>query len=371
MHQNKFTLFVEIGFWNAILFLTRSQLIIFLISILFFYFIVFIQSKNIKYFLGILTILASFVTCCIPQLFFLSKKIGQINSSTLIFFDQYQASNFLSHLSVLVQYNTFFEFIYYKLYGFIIAFSPWGKYSYSTTFHGFQYSVILILITLFIICLQQKNRKNIYKIIQDTFHDPKKYFLLFFIIFSLTYFLSIHMLHKKLWSTWNFPTRHALLCSFLFFLSFVYLLKQKLYPKIRKITLIVFLLATLIGLKSITFQTIHSFHSSNFYQNKKYLIHWLKKEFNQKHSLSVAMSNPQKISTYVAGINFHWIYHNTSLKDLKNLFFKLNIDYLILSKKEYQEIQKKIDGFNNFFFLQQGDLSGFLIFHPFKKMKHP
>ncbi len=360
--------FLEIGIWSAILLLVRSQFIIFLISVVFFYFVLLLWSRNMKYLWGICMLTLSFLVVYAPQLFFLSERLGQVNQGTLFFFDQYQASDALSRLNVLVKYENFFQFLYYKLYGFGVAFFPWGKYSYSAAFHGFQYSFILMLFTIPVVCFSSKNRKILCDRTQDLLSWPEKRFLLFLIIFALASFLSIHMLHKTLWAFWNFSTRHALLCSFIFFLAFLFLLRQSLYPKLKKTALFIFLAATLIGVGSLIFQTIHQTSFPKYSEKKVDLIYWFKSELSKKPSLSIAMPNPQKISVYSEGVNFHWIYYNTSKKDFKTLFSELGVDYLLLPQNEYTKLVKKIKNFSQLFTKQKKMLSGFFVLSPTKKL---
>ena len=364
----KFTTFLEIGIWSALLLLVRSQFIIFLISVVFFYLIILVWSRNMKYCLGICIIILSFLVSYAPQLFFLSEKLGQVNQGTVLFFDQYQASNTLSKLNVLVKYENFSQFLYYKLRGFWIAFFPWGKYSYSTTFHGFQYSFIVALFMIPSIYFSSKNRKILYDKIKKLLSQPENFFFVFLTIFTLASFFSIHMLHKKLWATWNFATRHALVCSFIFFLSFVFLFKQAFFSKIKKFALFLFLIATFVGMGNLTLQTINQIYSSQFSEKKVDLIHWFKNELAKKTSLTIAMPHPQKISVYSEGVNFHWVYHNTSKKDFKILFSELGSDYLLLSHNKYKKFTKKISNFSQLFTKQKKMLSGFFVLSPTKEL---
>ena len=268
MRSDRMATFIEIGVWSAVLLLVRSQLVVFFMSVIFFYLLVLFSSRNIKYLAGIFMLIVSFFITYSPQLIFLSKKFGQINPATILFFDQYQASNLLSKLHVLMRYETFVEFLYYKIYGLGVAFLPWGKYSYSMTFHGFQYSLIGASLLACITYSSKKNRDILHKEISDLLFQPEKKFFLFFLIFSLAFFCSIQMLHKTLWATWNFPTRHALVCSFIFFLGFLYLFKQTLCPTVRKLALFIFLLATSIGVGNLVVQTMNQVYSSKFSKKK-------------------------------------------------------------------------------------------------------
>ena len=98
------------------------------------------------------------------------------------------------------------------------------------------------------------------------------------------------------------------------------------------------------------------------------LIRWFKYKRSIHSSLNIAMPNPQKISAYSKGVNFHWVYYNTSSKDFKALFSKLGVDYLLLPQKEYEQFTRKIKSFNQLFTKQKKKISGFLILSPSKKL---
>ena len=368
MPRCRFITGLEIGLWAAILFLTRSQFIVFLFSVCFFYLMVWVLARQIKYLAVTFTIIASFLLCSTPQLIFLFKSLGVTNPLAILFFDQYQASAWLSPLDVLVGYRDVFEFLYYKFTGVMVAFLPWGKYSYAQTFHLFQYSFVLLVFILLWVYRKRTIRKDLYQKIKAYILNEEKHFILFFIFFAAAAFASIHLLHKKMWAVWNFPTRHSLICSLIFFLSFIYLFKQNLYPWLKQAALYIFFLGVLVGVVNLSTQTVNQLYSETYSNKMSSLIHWLKNESAQKPSLRVAMWNPQKLSVYTDGVDFHWIYYNTSQKDLRNLFTKLGVNYLLLKESERRVFQKKIDLFEQLFSVKVDNLSGYTVLYLSKNL---
>ncbi len=344
----------EFGIWSAVLFLIRSQFIIFFISLIVFYIILLSFYKRIGYLKWILISSAGFLLFNVPQMIHLYHKVHDIGINSIIFFDQYQASSLLTPIQSIVDYENIFTWFWFKIYGFFIAFLPFGKKSYIINFYGFQYSFVLA----FIVLVWKKNYRHIYDKLTKFVLEPKDYIILFFIIFAFIEFISIHLIHKKMWAVWNFATRHSVVCSFFFFICFIYILKLR---RARKIGMILIFMATLAGFTNITIRTIYAAYNNVPIEHKRSELIQYINSMSKTEPRIIVMYNPQWLAPYTPKTYYHWIYEGTSEDDMKILFQTMKSDNLLLNRIQYKKFIQNIPSFSKEFSILEENLSGMIL----------
>ena len=360
---------LEAGAWCALLFMCRSQFFILLLSIITFYLILFFLQKRIKPLFLIMSFCIGFLSTYLPQTLYLIQETGRVDIASILLFDQYQATEALSKVVVRKEYANFFECMAYKFYGFLIAFFPWGKYSYSGVFYGLQYSIVLACICILSKYKHKGALSSMASQLRRYCLDPKNHFKAVFILFSIFSFISIQMLHKNIWSTWNFASRHGFVVSFLIFVSFAYIFKFARSKEIKKAARLIILLGAVIGFSNVVFQTqTKLFFTKTLYEKRRHLIDWVNGEASNTKknemikNLTLAMYNPQWLVPYTDNVGFHWIYDKTSEQELKKIFGSFKTDYLLLDEQEYEIYREKIKGFDRMFIPYKQGISGFSIF---------
>ncbi len=363
---------LEIGMWCSVLMQIRSQFVVLPVSLILLYIVLMFRQnyerKIYRYCMHIGLLLTGLLLLYIPQLVYLDIYLGQINLATLLFFDRFQVDPFLSPIISFVSYSNIFEWLYYKLYGFFLAFSWDKQYSYVYAFHGFQYSIIGLL--LFI--MRPHNFKRCMSHLKTLLQDEKKIFILFCVIFALLEFASIHLIHKKVWSTWNFNTRHAIVCVFAIYIAFAYLFDQMKNKIVLRLLIII---PISLGFWSIGKKVQHTvLYPYSYASNKQNLIQWIKQKGDYKNDIHIAMYSPQKLARFTENTHYSWIHKETTQEDIRLLFKKYAVDYMLLTKQEYVYFRKNMPTLAHNFTLVSAyganegihvdDIDGFFIIKP-------
>ncbi len=357
--QNRHALLA--GVWLALALLCRSQLIVFVFATFIFAMAALLLQRNRQTFKLLALFTAAFVICLSPWLFFITNQLAGLSIKSLLFFDQFRASDTLSKLEVMAPASSWFDYIGQRLQGFVYAYNPENQYSFYRTYLLSAYLAPLALLALLFRSGDIISPvKNLLKTKGQSLSGRRNSFILFFLLLAAAGYFSIHLIHKQLWAPWNFGLRHGLTCIFLFFAAFVFLCRQNAFWRYMA-------LALLICSSYLAIQKIRS----EIYVTKTYrkhitvdrapVINWVKTTASTKPELRISMYTCQWLLPYTNNVGYHWIYHSTTRDDLLALFSTLQSDYLLLTAEQRKELSNHTPDFDKLFEIEK-DLSPFVVY---------
>ncbi len=251
--------------------------------------------------------------------------------STIIRFDAAQASTLLHPIAMTRQTTGIYQFLFERLQGFVLAFELWGESSYSRVFFLLPYALLCLPFAVLLVLgsKQQGWLQRAWGWIRDSHHLN----LLFVVALSVGGFLQIHSIRLVWGDMWYFNTRYSMVCSLLFWLSWVVLVQSSL-SWLRKLGF-----AMLAGSFVMGILTTHE-HSFGLkgsqtrytYPYKSALKRWLGKQRESRGRLTIAMSynQVQVVGWTTPNIHYHWVYPLTTPKEVRTLFEKFAVDYLVV-----------------------------------------
>ncbi|RLB53389.1 MAG: hypothetical protein DRI90_21195 [Deltaproteobacteria bacterium] len=141
--------------------------------------------------------------------------------------------------------------------------------------------------------------------------------LVYFIVFALGGFLSIHLLHMdtKLYPEWYFGQRHSLVCMFLFFLALVFLFRQRRFPWPLIAAALVFT-GSYRGWVQLDARSTKAEKARPPKPKPAPLVTWLNTEAAKHGGMVVALRQPQLLAYQTRGVGYHWYYRRTKLHDI-------------------------------------------------------
>jgi hypothetical protein len=360
---------LELGAWLGMLLLARGQLVVVAIAafgaLLWALLVASPRAGRLTMLLGAATV---FGAIAVGYRGYLSTFVDNAGWLSLLRFDLNRESDLLSRIPVLVHVDGVVGWVVDRASGFLVAFSPRGPYSYAQGYQIFQYAAVVaapLLVLEVVRWLGPTRRRRA----RDWLLSPRSPEWLFLVLFAVGGFLSIHAIHKAYSREWNFGMRHALISLPLFYLALVYLLRSG-RRGIAVLGLCLTLAGSALGFVGLA-HTIRALKEADPVAVgrgpwKPELAAWLREREREHGGLTVAMSYgwPQRLALSTPGVNYHWIYWETTLEDVTVLFEKLGVQYLLiprgsrpkpnfLSPREdffarFERIERNLDGFQIF-----------------------
>lgn len=210
---------LEAGVWLAVLLLIRSQMIVTAAG--------FFGAAGLRFLfppsneprsraaLGLLGGIAGYCLGLLPQILFLRSFIPNAGFRDLLRFDAWQANTQLPVLNLLVPTDGLWGWIVDRSQGFGLAFSESSSFSFQVSCSYYYLALPIAGLLLTWDSLRAGLATSVGDLWARLRRDGFNYHW-FFVLFSVGWWLSLHILHKAYFTEWNFGMRHALPCLFLF-----------------------------------------------------------------------------------------------------------------------------------------------------------
>ncbi len=210
---------LEAGFWLALLLLIRSQMIVTAAG--------FFGAAGLRLLfpptgeprrralLGLSGAVAGFGISLLPQILFLRSFIPNAGFRDLLRFDAWQANPRLPVLDLLVQTDGPWGWVVDRSQGFVLAFGENTTYSYQISC-SYYYLALPFLAALLLVDSLRAGLVTTLTSLWTGLRREGFHYGWFLVLFSVGWWLSLHILHKAYFTEWNFGMRHALPCLFLF-----------------------------------------------------------------------------------------------------------------------------------------------------------
>ena len=210
---------LEAGVWLAVLLLIRSQMIVTAAG--------FFGAAGLRLLfpangearsraaLGLGGGLLGFGLGLLPQILFLRSFIPNASFRDLLRFDAWQANPRLPILDLLVPTDGPWGWIVDRSQGVVLAFTETSPYSFQVSCSYYYLALPALVVVLGVDSLRAGLRRTVGDLWAGLRQSGFDY-AWFFVLFSVGWWLSLHILHKAYFTEWNFGMRHALPCLFLF-----------------------------------------------------------------------------------------------------------------------------------------------------------
>lgn len=244
-------------------------------------------------------------------------------------FDLAREPSALTPLKMMVDAPGALAWLADRAKGVPIAFGG-GKLSY---FHCFGLWAATLLLSLPFLALDAARAIKARRLgLWAWLHDPANLFKLAFALLAIGGVLSLHTIHKALFTPWNFGTRHALTAGFAMFAMLLYLARRPVLGRV--LALFVFVAATYFGfwrIDNIIREAPRDAGDWGAARNAD-LVAWLEEQAAAEPGLVVAAPDidVQKLGRYTDGVGFHWYFWNTTWNELDYMFSALNVRYLVV-----------------------------------------
>lgn len=321
----------ELGIWAGVLILVRAQMLLVTLAgvgTLVWMVLALRPAKRWTAYAGAAVL--GWALALLPQMLWFST-FTEPSFSLLIRFEHYQATDLLERVQMLLPSMSPVELVADRLNGFRIAYRSVGKYSYEANF-GVQHWAVPAALVFLLLDARAWIREGGLARVATRLRDPQTGFAVFFALFALGGYLSIHWLHKSYGAEWNFATRHALTVLFLFNVALLYLLSRQG-------------LARLLGVAMVATTAWRQVADLEDYRNKTVrdevtvqgnrggLMQFLRSERAKNPGLIVVTDDAQRLAQGVPGMSIHWVWEGTPLPVVERMFTHLHSDYLLAPVK--------------------------------------
>lgn len=163
-------------------------------------------------------------------------------------------------------------------------------------------------------------------------HDPRNLFTLFFGLLAAAGLLSLHTIHKAVFTPWNFGSRHALTAVFAVFAAVLYLARR---PVLGRVLALFFVCASAyFGFWRIE-NAIREPHRDTVRwraDTNADIVAWLHARAAAEPGLVVAAPDieVQKLARFTEGVGYHWYFWNTTWDEIDFLFRERGVRYVIV-----------------------------------------
>lgn len=252
--------------------------------------------------------------------------------SSVIRFELNRANDLLSPIHMLVGTDGAWSFLLDRAAGFGVAYWPAGPNAFASSYHLFAYAAPLAMGFGLVALGEHSSRERMGDAVRWLREHATPGWI-FFGLFALGGYLSIHAFHKTHLASWNFALRQGITCVFLFFVAGLYLLRSCGWVgRALALGLVVGSVALggyRLGAEVLEARRVGERAETRFTE----LVPWLLAERDRRGgSLVVAASAPwsQRIAPHAPGVGFHWVDYRTTWADLETLRSELGVEYLIV-----------------------------------------
>lgn len=249
----------------------------------------------------------------------------------LLRFDLVREPSELSPLQVMVAPDGALAWLLDRAGGIPVAFGG-GKFSYFNSFGLFSLALLAALPFLVLDLVLARGRALARA--WAWLHDPSKLFALFYALLAAAGLLSLHTIHKALFTPWNFGTRHALTAGFAIFAAFLYLVRR---PVLGRVVALFLLCGSIyLGFWRIDMLLREPPKDAREWrrEHNAAITAWLEARAAEEPGLVVAAPDidVQKLARYTDGVGYHWYFWNTTWDEIDFLFRERRVRYFILAE---------------------------------------
>lgn len=205
-----------------------------------------------------------------------------------------------------------------------------GKFSYFNSFGLFSFALVLALPFLVLDLVRARGRALAGA--WAWLHDPGKLFALFFALLAAAGVLSLHTIHKAIFTPWNFGTRHALTAGFAIFAAFLYLVRRPVLGRVIALFLLSGSLYLAFWRIDLLIREPPKEAQAWRRDHNEAIAAWLQARAAEEPGLVVAAPDidVQKLARYTDGVGYHWYFWNTTWDEIDFLFRERRVRYFIL-----------------------------------------
>lgn len=354
---------LELGLWLGLIVLTRSQLLLVALAVFGTFVWAILRLDWRRWLAPALACLLGFAALLGVQLAHLASFADAPRLAYLLRFDLVRDPSELAPLQVMVETTGPLAWLLDRAAGLPVAFGT-GEMSYFHCFGVFSAALLLSVPFLLLDVRQavQRRRLGLWRWL----HEPANLFTLCFALLAIGGLLSLHTIHKALFTPWNFGTRHALTAGFAIFAAILYLSRRPVLGRVIAL-FIVFAGACLAfyridrGIQ----RTSHERVSWTTAYNRP-IVEWLRERAAVEPGLVVVGPDieVQKLARFTDGVGYHWLYRTTTWEELDYLFRERGAKYLLLRDDRVGPLRigREAKRFSRSFTTVARDLSGFTVF---------
>lgn len=356
---------LELGLWLGLVTLARSQLVLAAMAVA-------LTLAWAVARLGWRRWLGPALACLFGLTALLGAQLAHLASfadaprlAYLLRFDLVRDPSELAPLKILVETDGPLAWLADRAGGLLVAFGG-GDMSY---FHCFGLWAAALLLSLPFLALDawralQRRSLGLWRWL----HEPAHLFELCFALLAIGGVLSLHTLHKQLFTPWNFGTRHGLTAGFAVFAAILYLSRRPVLGRV--IALFLVCAGAFYGFWRID-RRIHDTSDERVtwtVAHNRPIVRWLQERAAAEPGLVVVGPDieVQKLARFTDGVGYHWIYRTTTWDELDYLFRERGARYLLLRDDRVRKLRlgRNKTRFARTFTEVITDLSGFTIFRP-------
>ncbi len=354
---------LELGLWLGLVMLTRSQLVLAAMAVLC---TLAWATLRLGWRRWLPPTLACLLGLAVPlglQLAHLASFADAPRLAYLLRFDLVRDPSDLAPMQVMVETDGPLAWLADRARGIPLAFGT-GNFSYFHCFGVWSAALTLSVPFLLLDAWRALQRRSLG--LGRWLHEPAHLFTLCFALLAIGGVLSLHTVHKAVFTPWNFGTRHALTAGFAIFAAILYLGRRPALG--RLLALFIVCAGTFFGFYRIDRKIRDTSHEHVTWTtaHNRPIVEWLQQRALAEPGLVVVGPDieVQKLARFTDGVGYHWLYHTTTWDDLNYLFRERGAKYLLLRNDRVSKLKIGRDRrtFTRTFIAEASDLSGFTVF---------
>lgn len=357
---------LELGVWFGLVILTRSQLVLGAMAVAGALAWAVLRFGWRRWLGPALAFVVGLVAVLGVQLVHLAGFADGPRLVYLLRFDLVREPSELAALEIMVRPPGVLAWIADRARGVPIAFGG-GPMSYAHCFG--LWSAALLLAVPFLVLdgwrAVQRRSTGLWAWL-DT---PANLFRLAYALLAIGGVVSLHTIHKAMFTPWNFGTRHALTAGFAIVAAILYLARRPVLGRV----IAVFLVAASVyfGFWRIGNAPGNARKSADppvqwSAAYNRPITQWLARRAAEEPGLVVVAQDieVQKLARFTDGVGYHWIYRTTTWAEVEFLFRERGARYLILrhDKAQHLRLARFKGHLARNFTLAAADLSGYSVF---------
>jgi hypothetical protein len=359
---------IEMGIWAALIFLSRSQLLIFSLAA-----VVFIGVESIfndwKRGSGLLLGFAlGFSIIFGPEYLYLRSFSAGEPLQGYLKVHEFRVTNHLGPWDFSFRTTGVLDFIKDRLRGVIIAFLPFNESRcYFNSLSFIPYSFLPVIPLLFTRIRRYMGDTNVILSLDESRELWRKWRpQIFFIIFAIIGMVSLHLIHISYWEGWIVGRRHGITAVFIFFLSIVLLFRSHRYLRFLAIVILLLSLLNTCLIYSGSYRAIDK--QSWVFPRIVGLIAFLNDRSSQEERPIVIAETPlaKRLAPFTPNTAYHEMVEQDQMREVEIYFRQFKGELLLLIPNDGFTKRLIEQGLLEKFDLLEHDVSGVDVYNPRK-----
>lgn len=304
-----------------------------------------------------------FVAVVAVQLVHLASFVDPPRLVYLLRFDLVHHSE-LAPLDVMVRTDGALAWLADRARGVPVAFGS-GKMSYFACFGLWSGALLAAVPFLLLDGWRAVRRRSIG--LWSWLHAPENLFKLAYALLAILGVVTLHTIHKALFTPWNFGTRHGLTAGFAILAALLYLCRRPVLGRVVAVFLVA--ASAYFGFWKIGTGIDPSQADDRdewTFAHNAAIVDWLHEHAAAEPGLVVVAPDIeiQKLGRFTDGVGYHWYYRTTTHEQLDYLFRQRGATYLLLRDDQVGKlrISRHSARFARRYIREAGDLSGFSVY---------